>query len=137
MTIDDARLLLPTRPCKFCGAVGVIIDTNPNNHGAFVRCPSCGESHCWDGVLFLKRSDKPRRPPVPSRLELETVWHRFDDHCCICDRHAFEIGSLCIGRQVHHAPSYAKVGHAGQGLPVCSRCHEFVNWRQRDVVVVR
>ncbi len=130
MTLEQFEAARATRPCRYCGRIGVEPQTNPANNGVFVYCPHCRWNHVWAGVMWLRQEHTKKREPYPETVN--EVWEKGGGHCFICgyDRAALE--AMGIRRDRHHTRRYAQSGHdEGYLIPLCSLCHEGATWIQR------
>jgi hypothetical protein len=119
------------RPCDGCGKTGVVTELNPNNNGLLVVCANCGSKRPWGSLLYLKQNSRTKRKPLPDGETLDSVWAKWGDICFVCGAPKYVLAMLGIGRQVHHVLPYAKHGHQGPRVPVCTLCHPAVTERQR------
>lgn len=132
MTIEEFERLNPRPPCERCGGA-VVRERNPNNNAEQVICSKCGARVPWreHGVLNLKQNGKKSRTDYPMGEEIDAVWERFDDRCIICGITTAECQERKIGRQRQHVAEYAKEGHKGPIVPICTECHPIATALQR------
>src|SRR5687768_6207437 len=125
----DARA---DEPCQACGAA-VMLENNPNNGATQVVCSGgiCRLARRpWGLVVNLKRTTKKTRKPLPDGESLDAVWDRWGNVCFVCGAPKHALAMLGIGRQVHHVLPYARHGHTGPLMPICTHCHPTVTERQ-------
>lgn len=131
MTLLEFEQQREIRPCTRCGVPGVVLERSLNNNGVQVVCPACGSRSPWGATLFLKQSDRKRRPPLPGGKTLDDVWTDYGDRCVSCGQSRDTLLHLGIGRHAHHVLPYARHGHDGPVVPLCALCHQMVNALQR------
>lgn len=120
-------------PCLKCVS-RVRLVYNPNNNAHQVLCSHCETRTPWGQVMFVKYTEKPgtRRKEYQAGQELDTVWERFGHVCAVCSLSTQVLISLGVGRTRHHVAEYAKTGHDGVIIPLCTNCKPFVDARQRE-----
>lgn len=132
MTVEEFREQQQDLRCADCRVRGVLlIERNANNNAMQVICPSCGSRKPLGMVVNLKQGTKRRRKDYPDGDSLDEVWTRFDDRCVVCSTPKHLLLTLGIGRQRQHVLPYAKFGHQGALVPMCTPCHENATQRQK------
>lgn len=131
LTVDTYREALRDAECPQCGRKGHYETfKHPNNGGVGLLC-ACGKQRPLRaaGIMWLPQGTHKARPKAPETLE--DTWARGGHYCWICGTVADDLELLQVGRTQHHTKPYARHGHAGTLIPVCTVCHEHVNACQR------
>lgn len=125
---------LKNRPCDRCRGQ-VVIEHNQNNNAEQVVCSKCKNRLPWRefGVVNLKQNNRKPRTDYPMGEELDAVWERFDDRCLVCGITTDECRQMNVGRQRQHVSPYAKEGHKGPIVPICTNCHPIATALQKNL----
>lgn len=132
LTVEAFASLADTLQCRRCSGIGLSTEHVPNNNGILVVCAACGSRSPLGSAVFLRQTATvKRREPLPKGSSIDEVWSTWGGCCIVCGLAVERLRELGVGQQRHHVKPYAEHGHSGTLLPICTSCHEIVNWLQR------
>jgi DNA-directed RNA polymerase subunit RPC12/RpoP len=133
LTVANAKELLASIPCPYCGSRGTLgLFHEPNNNGTGIVCRSCGQRHPLRAqrVMWL-RQDGEKKPKRAN--DIAAVIKECGAYCYVCGTDFEILRQRQIGRHVHHTRPFAEHGDAVQKIPMCALCHEVASALQRQV----
>lgn len=128
ITRENAVELLAGVRCGECNAVGEYILFNEiNNNGVGIRCTNCGKYHplVKQKIMWLRGRERRRSNDIVA------VATECGAYCYGCGSTFEELEKLGVGLSVHHTRAFAENGESYRKIPVCSECHELLNFMQR------
>lgn len=128
ITRDNAADLLCDVACPYCGAVGQFDFFNEiSNGGVGIRCLACNKHHPFvkQRIMWLRGTMQRRSNDIVA------VAKDCGAYCYGCGSSFEDLRKIGVGVAVHHTRAFSQHAENYKKIPICSECHELLNFMQR------